>query len=258
MPAEPRNRHTRTASSAQNRSLPRPKCAKIPLRRVRSATRRYPEAPRSLPEPKGAPSASPGPTNKRSPSMSVAQTTDQTSCGRARMQRDMSDTCALCSGCDEDRGDVPRSNTSVRIERRQRVIPPPCRPELRRQREEGFSRCLADDGLDIRRVEARHDLVERGRIQRVRLGRAERCKEERTSPVKSETTFERGEHITARDYLSKVGTSGSACGQRGRMRRGTAAYARTGERERSADAFREMMRGRTSSPWTDPRALRSV
>eukprot|EP00966_Prymnesium_polylepis_P186966 4334209-Prymnesium_polylepis.1 len=63
--------------------------------------------------------------------MSVAQTTDQTSCGRAGMQRGMSDTCALCPGCDEDRGDVPRSNTSVGIERRQRVISPPCRPELR-------------------------------------------------------------------------------------------------------------------------------
>eukprot|EP00966_Prymnesium_polylepis_P169615 3921868-Prymnesium_polylepis.1 len=49
--------------------------------------------------------------------MSVARVMDQTSCERAGKHRGRSNACALCSGYDEDRGDVPRSTTSVRIER---------------------------------------------------------------------------------------------------------------------------------------------
>ena len=53
-----------------------------------------------------------------STSMSVACATDQTSCGRAGQQRGRSDTCAVCSGCGEHRGDVPRSTRGVRGDRR--------------------------------------------------------------------------------------------------------------------------------------------
>eukprot|EP00966_Prymnesium_polylepis_P306998 7094392-Prymnesium_polylepis.1 len=73
-------------SSSRHRSLPRPNRTKHPVRRVRSATRRYPETPGALPEPKAATSARVGPTDRGGASMS-AQITDQTNCGRAGTQR---------------------------------------------------------------------------------------------------------------------------------------------------------------------------
>ena len=62
--ADTRNRHSHMPSSSRHRSLPRPNRTKRPVRRVRSATRRYPETPGALPEPKGAPSARIGPTDR--------------------------------------------------------------------------------------------------------------------------------------------------------------------------------------------------
>eukprot|EP00966_Prymnesium_polylepis_P286585 6619972-Prymnesium_polylepis.1 len=58
------NRHSHMPSSSRHRSLPRPKRTKRPVRRVRSATRRYPETTGALPEPKEAPSARIGPTDE--------------------------------------------------------------------------------------------------------------------------------------------------------------------------------------------------
>eukprot|EP00966_Prymnesium_polylepis_P117472 2715377-Prymnesium_polylepis.1 len=72
-------------SSSRHRSLPRPNWTKRPVRRVRSATRRYPETP-----PGGTARAAQGSAERESwadrqrrASMSVAQITDQTNCGRA-------------------------------------------------------------------------------------------------------------------------------------------------------------------------------
>ena len=81
---------------------------------MRSATRRCSESQRALPEPKGAQNASLRQADRSSAPMSVVQVTDQTRCGRAGMQRGRSDTCALCSGGGEDRGDMPRSSTGAR------------------------------------------------------------------------------------------------------------------------------------------------
>ena len=50
--ASPRDRRTHTVSSTRCRLLPRPKQAKYPVSRMRSATRRCPESPGALPAPK--------------------------------------------------------------------------------------------------------------------------------------------------------------------------------------------------------------
>ena len=67
MPAEPhhaQHRQAHTASITRHRALQRPNRAKVHLRRMCSATRRCPETPGSLREPKGSPSVSLWPTHR--------------------------------------------------------------------------------------------------------------------------------------------------------------------------------------------------
>ena len=149
-------RHTHSASSTRHRSLTRPNRAKSPLRRVRRATRRYPKRPGALPKPKGPPSASFGPTDRCSASMSDARATDQSSCRRAGMQRGRSEACAACSGCDEDRGNIRRTRWCVRIERI-------CSPLAMHSSE-------------------RAAIVEEGILRALRMGPSSRFPRSRTSP----------------------------------------------------------------------------
>jgi len=67
VPAEPhhaQHRQAHTASITRHRALQRPNRAKVHLRRMCSATRRCPETPGSLREPKGSPSVSLWPTHR--------------------------------------------------------------------------------------------------------------------------------------------------------------------------------------------------
>ena len=126
--------------------------------RVRRATRRYPKRPGALPKPKGPPSASFGPTDRCSASMSDARATDQSSCRRAGMQRGRSEACAACSGCDEDSGNIRRTRRR------------PC----------SNRKDLLTSGNALQRA-GRH-VVEEGILRALRMGSSSQFPRSRTSP----------------------------------------------------------------------------